>query len=127
MSGSENQIWWRTSPQETKYTGPRHASTSSARGWDHVVSRDGHGLRVESRERGGVQNGSHTQGWRAKPQNTSRMSGVTTCPRRNASCKGGSEGGARGTASGNGADNLELEELMVLCGRGVVHDTVKLQ
>eukprot|EP00965_Chrysotila_dentata_P257465 6212894-Pleurochrysis_carterae.AAC.4 len=37
-SGGENRIWWRASPQGTKYTGSRHASTSSARGGDHVVS-----------------------------------------------------------------------------------------
>eukprot|EP00965_Chrysotila_dentata_P164871 5443893-Pleurochrysis_carterae.AAC.1 len=34
-SGGENRIWWRTRPEGTKYTGPRHASTSSARGGDH--------------------------------------------------------------------------------------------
>eukprot|EP00965_Chrysotila_dentata_P074779 2470843-Pleurochrysis_carterae.AAC.3 len=27
-SRGENQIWWRASPQGTKHTSPRHASTS---------------------------------------------------------------------------------------------------
>eukprot|EP00965_Chrysotila_dentata_P246039 6206922-Pleurochrysis_carterae.AAC.1 len=36
-SAGKNRIWWKASPQGTKYTGPRHASTS-ARGGDSVVS-----------------------------------------------------------------------------------------
>eukprot|EP00965_Chrysotila_dentata_P048717 1616666-Pleurochrysis_carterae.AAC.1 len=37
--------------------------------------------------------------------------------------EGGSKGREGGAISGEGADDLELEELMVLRGRGVVHDT----
>eukprot|EP00965_Chrysotila_dentata_P061737 2045015-Pleurochrysis_carterae.AAC.1 len=40
--------------------------------------------------------------------------------------EGGPKGREGGASSGDGADDLELEELMVLHGRGVVHDTVRM-
>eukprot|EP00965_Chrysotila_dentata_P155730 5146633-Pleurochrysis_carterae.AAC.2 len=62
-SKGKNLIWLIASPQRTKYTDPRQASTSSGRGGGNIVSvdgdlpsncqkqRGGNGLRVESRER----------------------------------------------------------------------------
>eukprot|EP00965_Chrysotila_dentata_P085585 2823334-Pleurochrysis_carterae.AAC.2 len=93
--------------------------------------------------------------WRAKPPKTSRMGGVTKCPRRSASwyfaCQNvwgepkmedqeesrrGSvfakakvappkSAGERGANSRDGDGDIELEKLMVLFGCGVVHDTVR--
>eukprot|EP00965_Chrysotila_dentata_P208752 6184882-Pleurochrysis_carterae.AAC.1 len=40
--------------------------------------------------------------------------------------KGGPKGWEGGVTSGDGADNLKLKQLMVLCGRGVVHNTVRM-
>eukprot|EP00965_Chrysotila_dentata_P066964 2216927-Pleurochrysis_carterae.AAC.2 len=39
--------------------------------------------------------------------------------------KGGPKSGEGSTTSGDGAEDLELEKLMVLCGGGVMHDTVR--